>query len=198
MIFRRALFALAGALAWVPSLGAQAPRTPLMDDLMGPGVSLDLARHRAATLSGVRYLPIEGTVRSSLELNGTFGTSDLKTKVKLREAAWIEPSIDGQAECIAVPARHSHADLGARAAGWAGGPRSQALRSSRPTPAAARGSTRGVVPATAAASGRRPRPIRPATSEGCRSPRRWGPTAGAGALQRPAPGWGSCRAARPR
>ena len=30
--------------------------TPVMDDLMRPGVSLELARHRAATLSGVRYL----------------------------------------------------------------------------------------------------------------------------------------------
>ncbi|HEX6368339.1 MAG TPA: M1 family aminopeptidase [Longimicrobium sp.] len=57
MIFRRALFAFAGAaLAWIPSLGAQAARTPSMDDLMRPGVSLDLARHRAATLRGVRYL----------------------------------------------------------------------------------------------------------------------------------------------
>ena len=56
MIFRRAFVAFAGALAWVPSLGAQAPRTPSMDDLMRPGVSLELARHRAATLSGVRYL----------------------------------------------------------------------------------------------------------------------------------------------
>ncbi|HEX2209325.1 MAG TPA: M1 family aminopeptidase [Longimicrobium sp.] len=56
-MLRRALVSAAGAaLAFVPLLGAQAPRTPSMDDLMRPGVSLELARHRAATLSGVRYL----------------------------------------------------------------------------------------------------------------------------------------------
>lgn len=37
--------------------------------------------------------PIEGTVRSSLELRGTFNTSDLKTTVRLREAAWIELAV---------------------------------------------------------------------------------------------------------
>ncbi len=34
--------------------------------------------------------PLKGTVRSSLELRGVFGTSDLKTAVKLRELAWVE------------------------------------------------------------------------------------------------------------
>ena len=34
--------------------------------------------------------PIRGTVRSSLELRGTFGRSDLKTVVKLREVKWVE------------------------------------------------------------------------------------------------------------
>src|SRR5688500_7167916 len=57
MMVRRALLtALGAALATVPSLGAQAPRMPVMDELMRPGVSLELARHRAATLGGVRYL----------------------------------------------------------------------------------------------------------------------------------------------
>ncbi len=34
--------------------------------------------------------PLKGTVRSSLELRGVFGASDLKTSVKLRELAWLE------------------------------------------------------------------------------------------------------------
>lgn len=34
--------------------------------------------------------PLRGTIRSSLELRGVFGTSDLKTSVKLRELAWLE------------------------------------------------------------------------------------------------------------
>lgn len=34
--------------------------------------------------------PLKGTVRSSLELRGVFGASDLKTTVKLRELAWLE------------------------------------------------------------------------------------------------------------
>jgi aminopeptidase N len=46
---------LLAALAWAPSLDAQAQRTPHMDELMQPGVSLELARHRAATLHDVRY-----------------------------------------------------------------------------------------------------------------------------------------------
>jgi aminopeptidase N len=85
MIFRRALLAFAGALAWVPSLGAQAPRTPSMDDLMRPGVSLELARHRAATLSGVRYelgLDLTGAQDSvggsvSVTVNRAAGAGDL-------------------------------------------------------------------------------------------------------------------------
>ena len=48
------LFVLA-AVAWVPSAGAQAPRAPSLDALMQPGVTLELARHRAATLRDVRY-----------------------------------------------------------------------------------------------------------------------------------------------
>jgi aminopeptidase N len=67
MNFRRALFVFAGAaLASVPSLGAQAPRVPVMDELMRPGVSLELARHRAATLRGVRYgLELDVTAQDS-------------------------------------------------------------------------------------------------------------------------------------
>ncbi len=34
--------------------------------------------------------PIKGSVRSSLELRGFYGASDLKTSVKLRELAWLE------------------------------------------------------------------------------------------------------------
>ena len=49
------LFLLA-ALARVPAVSAQAPRVPVPGALMQPGVSLELARHRAATLSDVRYL----------------------------------------------------------------------------------------------------------------------------------------------
>lgn len=44
------------ALARVPAARAQAPRVPPADELMQPGVSLELARHRAATLREVRYL----------------------------------------------------------------------------------------------------------------------------------------------
>ena len=55
MIFRRA-FILAAALACAAPLAAQAPMMPRMDELMRPGVSLELARHRAATLRNVRYL----------------------------------------------------------------------------------------------------------------------------------------------
>ncbi|HEX6041396.1 M1 family aminopeptidase [Longimicrobium sp.] len=44
------------ALARVPAVSAQAPRVPAADELMQPGVSLELARHRAATLRDVRYL----------------------------------------------------------------------------------------------------------------------------------------------
>jgi len=55
MIFRRACSFAIAALAWAPALAAQAPMMPL-DELMRPGVSLELARHRAATLGGVRYL----------------------------------------------------------------------------------------------------------------------------------------------
>ncbi|HEX5871428.1 MAG TPA: M1 family aminopeptidase, partial [Longimicrobium sp.] len=67
MIFRRAFLVFAGAaLAWVPSLGAQAARMPMMDELMRPGVSLELARHRAATLRGVRYgLELDVTAQDS-------------------------------------------------------------------------------------------------------------------------------------
>jgi aminopeptidase N len=50
------LLLLLMALAWVPALGAQPPRAPAADELMQPGVSLELARHRAATLSEVAYL----------------------------------------------------------------------------------------------------------------------------------------------
>jgi aminopeptidase N len=55
MSFRRAFY-FAAALASALPLAAQAPMTPSMDELMRPGVSLELARHRAATLRGVRYL----------------------------------------------------------------------------------------------------------------------------------------------
>lgn len=34
--------------------------------------------------------PIKGTVRSSLELRGNYGASELKTSVKLRELSWLE------------------------------------------------------------------------------------------------------------
>lgn len=34
--------------------------------------------------------PLKGTVRSSLELRGVFGASDLKTSVKLRELEWVQ------------------------------------------------------------------------------------------------------------
>lgn len=34
--------------------------------------------------------PVKGTVRSSLELRGSYGVSDLKTTAKLRELAWLE------------------------------------------------------------------------------------------------------------
>lgn len=37
--------------------------------------------------------PIKGTVRSSLELRGNYGASDLKTSVKLRELAWLELAV---------------------------------------------------------------------------------------------------------
>jgi len=47
---------LLAALAWAPALDAQARRVPTMDELMQPGVSLELARHRAATLRDTRYL----------------------------------------------------------------------------------------------------------------------------------------------
>jgi aminopeptidase N len=55
MIFRRASV-FAAALACAAPLAAQAPMMPRMDEMMRPGVSLDLARHRAATLRNVRYL----------------------------------------------------------------------------------------------------------------------------------------------
>lgn len=34
--------------------------------------------------------PLKGTVRSSLELRGVFGASDLRTSVKLRELKWVQ------------------------------------------------------------------------------------------------------------
>lgn len=34
--------------------------------------------------------PVKGTVRSSLELRGMYGASDLKTSVKLRELTWLD------------------------------------------------------------------------------------------------------------
>jgi hypothetical protein len=34
--------------------------------------------------------PVKGTVRSSLELRGMYGASDLKTTVKLRELTWLD------------------------------------------------------------------------------------------------------------
>jgi aminopeptidase N len=59
-ISRNALFSafllLLATLARVPAVSAQAPRVPAMEELMQPGVSLELARHRAATLSEVAYL----------------------------------------------------------------------------------------------------------------------------------------------
>ena len=57
-ILRRAPFLLlALALtAGAPRVSAQAPAPPTMDELMRPGVSLELARHRAATLDSVAYL----------------------------------------------------------------------------------------------------------------------------------------------
>jgi aminopeptidase N len=57
MSFRRA-FSFAAALACALPLVAQAPMTAPTStvDVMRPGVSLELARHRAATLGGVRYL----------------------------------------------------------------------------------------------------------------------------------------------
>ncbi|HEX6910252.1 MAG TPA: M1 family aminopeptidase, partial [Longimicrobium sp.] len=56
-ISRNALaFLLLLAAARVPAVSAQAPRPPVADELMRPGVSLELARHRAATLRDVRYL----------------------------------------------------------------------------------------------------------------------------------------------
>jgi aminopeptidase N len=51
-----AAFLLVSAALRVPAVSAQAPRVPTMDELMQPGVSLALARHRAATLSEVEYL----------------------------------------------------------------------------------------------------------------------------------------------
>ncbi|HYW10821.1 MAG TPA: hypothetical protein VE871_02665, partial [Longimicrobium sp.] len=53
---RIAAFLLLLAAARVPAVSAQAPRVPSLDELMQPGVSLELARHRASTLSDVRYL----------------------------------------------------------------------------------------------------------------------------------------------
>ena len=44
------------AISRVPDVSAQAAFVPVADELMQPGVSLELARHRAATLSDVRYL----------------------------------------------------------------------------------------------------------------------------------------------
>jgi aminopeptidase N len=57
-ISRHALLAsfLLLAVPRVPAVSAQAPRPPEGDAMMQPGVSLELARHRAATLGGVRYL----------------------------------------------------------------------------------------------------------------------------------------------
>ncbi|HST57161.1 MAG TPA: M1 family aminopeptidase [Longimicrobium sp.] len=53
---RFAAFLLLSAALRVPAVSAQAPRVPSVDELMQPGVSLELARHRAATLRDVRYL----------------------------------------------------------------------------------------------------------------------------------------------
>jgi aminopeptidase N len=59
-ISRNALFSasllLLATVSRVPAVTAQAPRAPTPDALMQPGVSLELARHRAATLGDVRYL----------------------------------------------------------------------------------------------------------------------------------------------
>ena len=58
------LLALA-LLAGAPRVSAQAA-PPAADELMQPGVSLQLARHRAATLSGVRYyLELDVTAQDS-------------------------------------------------------------------------------------------------------------------------------------
>ncbi|HEU0302303.1 MAG TPA: M1 family aminopeptidase [Longimicrobium sp.] len=67
MTFRRVfLLAAAAVMARVSSAAAQAPPAPAMDELMRPGVSLELARHRAATLSGVRYyLELDVTAQDS-------------------------------------------------------------------------------------------------------------------------------------
>ncbi|MBW3654679.1 MAG: hypothetical protein KY444_01130, partial [Gemmatimonadetes bacterium] len=55
MISRSAFLLVALAIvSAVPSLGAQAA-APAMDEMMSPGVSAALARHRAATLRDVRY-----------------------------------------------------------------------------------------------------------------------------------------------
>jgi aminopeptidase N len=56
MTFRRALLLSLATLLFARPLAAQAPRMTDMDEMMRPGVSLELARHRAATLRGVRYL----------------------------------------------------------------------------------------------------------------------------------------------
>jgi aminopeptidase N len=53
---RLAALLLLSAALQVPAVSAQAPRVPTTDELMQTGVSLELARHRAATLGDVRYL----------------------------------------------------------------------------------------------------------------------------------------------
>jgi aminopeptidase N len=67
MIVRRvSLLAAAALMASAPTAGAQAPFAPAPDELMRPGVSLELARHRAATLDGVRYrLELDVTAQDS-------------------------------------------------------------------------------------------------------------------------------------
>jgi aminopeptidase N len=57
---------LCAAAARGPAVSAQAPHAPAMDELMQPGVSLELARRRAATLGDVRYLlELDVTARDS-------------------------------------------------------------------------------------------------------------------------------------
>ncbi|HEU0078221.1 MAG TPA: M1 family aminopeptidase, partial [Longimicrobiaceae bacterium] len=81
MTLRRvSLFAAAAVTASASTAGAQAPpAAPAPDEMMRPGVSLELARHRAATLSGVRY-------QLNLDLTAARDTVEANLSIKVNRA----------------------------------------------------------------------------------------------------------------